>query len=451
MSGTAAPAIDAPLRGAPLVVLVLSVAVGLSHILLGPNFVLDDWFNVNEGVFGGVFGATAPELVISRPGSAIAYGLSFGVFGAHPLPIVVLASLVNVGVAQMLYQVAKQYVPAQAALAITCLWVVLPNHMSLEIWPSTIMVSMSLLALLPAVYLIGRTATPGIVAPILLALLASALYEGTVPMAGLLMLVVPKIRFGKVNLPLVIGGALTQGALTLWIFTHLHSSKAANDFISLGAVIDGLYGEAIIARPAAVPAALGFLIGFLVLIVVAGRNRVFEPPQKLVLAGFVVVVTSLLPFLRYFYSPIGPGDRVNYLASIGGAMTIVGLGWACWSQQHIDVRKLVVAIGAIMLVFVISARVEQTRAWNRAGDDGIAIINEIERRGFTADTHVVLGPSPTFYRNVAPFLDPSNVRGAMGVVFNDVSATGTIVYSEEDFLSYPADQRLDLRELLPRD
>lgn len=445
------------LERAPLILLLLSIAVALPHLLLGPNFVLDDWYNVNEGISGGLFSATTDELAASRPGLPIAYGITFGLFGNHPLPLVIISSVILMVSAQLLYRTAAFFVPHKVAFALTALWIVLPNHMALEIWPSTVMISMSLLLTLFALYLMARSPespsptgsplssrTVADVGPIIvMAFAASAFYEGSLPLLCLAMLVVPKLRRGSFDLRLLFAGAISQGALAGWILLNLHSSKAARPFIGPRDVVTAFYGIGIVPVWFEPIAIVGFALAFTLLGYTAVRDRRFGLPEKLIVAGFVIIAVGLLPYLRYFFTAVGAGDRLQYLTSIGGAATIVGLFWAIARNRQF-VKPLIVT-GAIGLALVISVRIDGVRAWNDAGDDGIRILNAVEQADVDPLQPIVLGPEPRFYRGVTPFLDPSNVRPAVAVLFGEPAATGFITFSEEDFLEEPAGQRVDIR------
>ena len=459
---------DALPRRAPLILLFLSIAVALPHLLLGPNFVLDDWFNVNEGISGGLFSATTDQLAASRPGLPIAYGVTFGLFGNHPLPIVLISTALLVLSAQLLFRIAGFFVPHTVAFAIAAVWIVAPNHMALEIWPSTVMISMSLLLTLTAVHLMAVESKPEPLAtadlgPILVvAFAASAFYEGSLPLLCLAMLVVPRLRRGAFDLRLLALGALTQGALAGWILLNLHSSKEPRPFIGLRDVVAAFYGVGIVPVWFEPLAIVAFVLGFLIVGYLALRDRRFGLPEQLIVAGFVIIAAGILPYLRYFFTPVGAGDRLQYLTSIGGIATIVGLFWAIAqrtarktthkttlkpTQDKMLLTPLVVA-GAIGMALMISVRVEGVQAWNNAGDDGVKILKAIETSDVDPRKPIVLGPMPRFYRGVTPFLDPSNVRPAVAVLFNQPTATGFITFDEESFLDEPAEQRIDTRPVI---
>lgn len=441
VSPAAESPVDRLVQQAPLVVLLLSVAVALSHLLLGPNFVLDDFFNVHEGILGGPLSATTAELAASRPGVSIAYGITFGVFGNHPLPIVIVASLVNIASAQLLLQTARQYLNGRVALALAAFWVVLPNHMALEIWPSTIMISMSLLFALTTINLLGREGVSRS-AILIFAFASSAFYEGSLPLVCLAILVVPKIRRGAIDTRLLLGGIVSQGALAGWVLLNLPPSKAARDFIAPRDVIGAFYGAGLVPPWFEAISVSAFLVSFAVLGFVAFRDRRFEAPEKLVAAGFVIMAASVVPYLRYFFTPVGAGDRLQYLSSIGGAATIIGLFWAAGrSKKLVPILGVVAASGMVLLVI---NRVDGTRAWNQAGDDGVRILELVEAADLDRTKPVVLGPEPVFYRGVTPFLDPSNVRPAMATLFDDPTASGFITFDEEAFLDEPEGQRVDI-------
>lgn len=439
------------LNNAPLILAILSVAVALPHLLLGPNFVLDDWFNVQEGILGGLFSASTPELAASRPGMPIAYGLTFGLFGSHPLPLVVIASVVNVASAQVLFRTAQQYLARQASFALTGLWIVLPNHMALEIWPSTIMIAISLLLGLTAINLLGHDDPNTInrAAILIFAFASSAFYEGSLPMMCLAVLVVPKLRRGAFDLRLLAAGAISQGALAGWILMNLPPSKSARDVIALRDVLASFYGIGIVPEWFEGVTIVGFMVGFSLLAYNAVRERRFELPERLVVGGFVIMAAGIMPYLRYFYTAVGPGDRLQYMSSIGGAATIIGLLWAM--NRNLKLQTAVRIVACVGLVLVVWTRAEGTTAWNQAGDDGITILKTIKQSDVDPLKPIVVGPEPVYHRGVTPFLDPSNVRPALAMLLDEPKATGFITFSGESFLDEPAGQRVDIRAALEDD
>ncbi len=426
-----------------LVLACISLLVAANHLLRGPNFVLDDWFSVREAVFDGVLGATTADIANARPGVPIAYALTFGLFETHPLPMVLVLSAIMLAVALTLYDVSRQYTPAAVAFAISAVWVYLPNHTSLEVWPSTVMISLSLLCVLQAIRVLGEspiTANRRILA-VVLALAGSAFYEASIPLVALAFIAVPRIRFGRFDRLAIVMAGLSQGTLALWIVAHWHPSKNPRGFLELGRVPHALFGDAVLPGGLAIVGAVGFVAAAVAVGTVVDKPH--REASRLIAAGAVVVIAGLLPFAKYFYPPRGAGDRVNYISSIGGAMIVVGVFWAL--AHH---RRAALTVGVVLVAAVGVVRLQSADDWDRAGDDGVAVLGALRTSDVDPSQPIVIGPEPVRHGNVASFLDNSNARGAVNIVFEDRSTDGRVSHSIESFESFPPAQRIDLREIL---
>src|SRR5207249_10513981 len=70
---------------AGLVVLVAVVAVPFA--VLGPKFILDDWFTVYWRTFQGVLWTGGHGQLRARPGAWLTFLVEFGLVGRHPLAV----------------------------------------------------------------------------------------------------------------------------------------------------------------------------------------------------------------------------------------------------------------------------------------------------------------------------------------------------------------------------
>ena len=162
----------------------------------------------------------------------------------------------------------------------------------------------------------------------------------------------------------------------------------------------------------------------------------------LVVTGWVVVALGVAPFAVYFYSPLGAGDRVTVVSSVGGALVLAGL------LEHLR-RRSSAAAAVVLAVVVVPAAVvglERADRWDRAGEDADRILEAIQERWpEPPDDKIVIGPEPIVEGNIAAFLDQSNIDTAVALVYDDRSVRGAITFSQERFEEFAPEQRLDIR------
>ncbi len=166
------------------------------------------------------------------------------------------------------------------------------------------------------------------------------------------------------------------------------------------------------------------------------------PAERLVALGLVVMVVGSVAFAAYFYAPLGAGDRVNYVSALGGATVWVGLAWMAarvWRPGGAILLGLVLTLGLV-------ARWERTQLWATAKADAERIV-EVVRSVDPSCSTVVFGPAPIQEKNVAAFLDQSNVDAAVQVALGRDDVGGAITFDEEAFLAAPEECRIDIRPL----
>ena len=91
--------------------------------------------------------STLPDRRCSGTGLEPALTFSHGVVGPHPLVHFLLLTVLNVGVAMVIFFALCPWVRRHLAFAVACVWVVLPNHTSLSYWPSTLPALLALIGL----------------------------------------------------------------------------------------------------------------------------------------------------------------------------------------------------------------------------------------------------------------------------------------------------------------
>jgi hypothetical protein len=424
-------------------------AIGAAYAIGGAGYVLDDWFVLGNAKVDGVLGAAGHDVFVSRPGSGLLYTLVFGLLGGHPLAGLVIATAISAATAVLLYLVAARYVQRPVAISVAAVWIVLPNHTSLEFWQSGIPLAVSVALVLGGALLLARPdpATRDWIGALVLFAAGSLTYEAVAPTAAAIAVFAPLLAGGRLQRRRLLTGAAVFGALGAYLVINRNRVKHIDtDFVRLRQVLPGHFGWGIVrsgtgATVLLALASVGILIALLRL-ALPGFRPTTGVGERLVAIGLSIMVLGVLPFVAYLYAPLGAGDRFGLVSAIGGALVWVGLGLMCWR-----LRPLAIAGAAVLLALAMAARVERTDVWTTAAGDSARVVAAIEHR-FPDDppSFIVLGPAPIQEHNVAAFLDQSNVLGMFRYIFGR-DVPGGIAYAVGDFESHPPDQRFDLREL----
>lgn len=448
--GTRRDATDATrsTRSWVVVLVLVAVAVFAGYAAVGTNFVLDDWFTLAHARFDGAFGASGVDQRVARPGAWLVYALVFGAIGRHPLPILMLQTAMGGATAVVLFLTLRRVVRVELAGVAALLWLVLPNHTSLEVWASAANITLSVLLLVCGCYLLSapRFDRSRVVGAAVLLALSALCYEATLPVAALAALAVPWSVGRRVRWDAVGACAVSLGLSALWIVTHWHPAKHVSKQVAdLSQMIGAHLGWGI--APDGVVAEVLMLCGLAGIAFAAARVALpslrarARSEEWLVVAGVVVVVAGTIPFAFYLYAPLGAGDRFNAISSLGGAMVWAGiLGMVARARRGVALGGL-----AVLLLAGVVARAERVLLWHRAGHDAVAILDGVRAAIPDPDGTIVLGPAPIQQGNVAAFLDQSNVDAAMKVAYDDPHVQGGLTFSQTQFDAVPEHLRFDIR------
>ena len=161
-------------------------------------------------------------------------------------------------------------------------------------------------------------------------------------------------------------------------------------------------------------------------------------PLQAIVGGWIVVLLGALPFVRYFYSPVGLGDRVTVVSGLGGAAVLVGaVGWLGQRQ-----RVLGAALAVLILAGAVGTRASFVRDYSVAADDSRRILADVQQRWPTPPDHrIVFGPYPVMKRNIVAFIDADwPIQWLYGT--RDVEAGFT--FTPEVFATIPERERVDI-------
>jgi hypothetical protein len=434
-------------RWATALVVAAVAAAFLPFVVHRPGFVLDDWFTLRNAAFEGAFGAAGPDQELARPGAWLVYAVVFGPLAAHTWAILALSAVVHAATAVLTHRLLRPHLGPGIALTATALWAWLPNHVSTEAWASAANIAVAALALMAGLVLIDP-AQPRTRRRAGLALLAASVlcYEATLPLAAVGVVALPWLPTRRVHVRGTVEGALALGAPTAWIVWNWHPAKHVDSGgADLSQVLPAHFGWGVL--PAGGAATAGLLVVVLGLVGVlagwvhTGRGPIGREGRALI-CGLVVVVLGVLPFVRYFYAPLGAGDRVSVVSSFGGALVWAGL-------LAIGIRhRREVAFAAVVLVAAAGAtRWDRAELWHRAGADAVAIVAGVSAAIPAPDGEIVVGPAPVQEGNLAAFLDRSNIEAALQRAYADPSTRARMATGPDDFAAVDPALRFDLRSV----
>jgi hypothetical protein len=162
----------------------------------------------------------------------------------------------------------------------------------------------------------------------------------------------------------------------------------------------------------------------------------------MVVGGLAVIAVGTLPWIRYFYAPLGAGDRVNVVSSVGAAMAWAGIAFSLRRS-----RPALVGAAAAFLVLTSIVRVDRARTYAQAGAHVLELLDALDRSLPAPAGEIIIGPMPWERDNIAGLLDKSNVDAALQVHRRDRRVQGYMTFGEREFAGHPADRRFDLRRL----
>lgn len=428
----------------------IGAVVLLPYVVAGPGHFVDDWFALRNAVTDGWWHAAGDGQWRARPGAGLVYALTFGLIGARPWVHVALAAVVLVVSALVLARLLRRFLPPLVATAVAGTWLVVPNHTSLEAWPSAMNIALALLLLLLAVDRLTRdqlTFGRQIASSLLLAL-AVLTYEATAPVGVVAVLLLAwrcrGDRQDAARLLVVHGVFLTPVAA--WMLLNWNDAKTdIDEWIDPVQVVNGHISTGVVGEHAG-----AMLLGAAVLVIssIAAYLRLFRSdettswPTTSILAGWAVIVLGSLPFLRYFYAPVGLGDRVTVVSGIGGAAVLVGVvGWVGMRAQ----TAAAVVLAAAVLVGAVGHRISLTHDYAAAADDSRRILAAVERRWpDPPDVLVVFGPYPVKKRNIVAFIDAD---WPLEWLYRTREVSAGFTLTEEAFRRVPAERRVNIVSL----
>lgn len=429
------------------ILVVVAIGIVTAWAVIGTNFVLDDWYTLRNAHFGGPLDAAGTEQRAARPGAWLTYAVIFGLVGRNPLPVLLIQGAIVLPTALVLFATIRRFLPEWLAGLAALLWLVFPNHISLEVWASASNIALALLLLVVGAFLLSSPELSSGRAAVAALLLAASMlsYEATALVGAASAIALPWIVQRRIRWDVIALVGAAMAAAALWIVTHWHPAKSAQHDADLTQVVGAHFGwgivpDGLVAELFSLIAVVGIGVAMARLAMSSTRSRT-GAAEWAVLGGLVILVLGTAPFAFYFYAPLGAGDRFNVVSAVGGALIWAGF---VGMLQRVDGR---LALGAVVLMVVpaVLARGERAVLWHRAGHDAVAILDGVQRQIPDPDGTIVIGPAPIQQDNVAAFLDQSNIDAALQLVYDDSEVRGGLSFSQEQFESVPPSLRFDIR------
>lgn len=441
-------ALSDPMRHWPVVVVgLLPMAMAGIYLAMGAGYVLDDWWLRENARFDGIL-AVGGDHARQRPAALPFFALAFGVWSGHPLMPVLLMAVGNSVFIVCVVLLLRRVLPGQLAVVVGAVWGLLPTHTSLEVWLSTINIAWSQafagLGLVVG-WRLERSRWHLVLCGAFM-MTATLAYEATTVVAGLAVLALPLAERRRVDWGLLVAAGVGMGLGGLWQLTHWFEGKeVASTLASIDQALQGNTALGLVP-----PGRLGNLVGAAAVVLLAWAVarlvlpsfRPSDPmPERLLVAGFVVIQAGSIPFALYVYEPFGAGDRSNGLSAVGGALFLVGaaLALARLARVALVVGVVVASIGAGF------TRVERIWLWHLAGRDADAIVAEVVAQIPAPDSTIYVGPEPIHQDKIVAFLDEVSITAALRLAYDDRRVEAEMTRSEAEFVSTPKQSRVDIR------
>ena len=431
-----------------LALAAIPLAVTTVFLVLGAGYVLDDWWLRANAHFDGTW-SVGGEHTGQRPLAVPLWALAFDAWAGKPVPALLLQGTGGAVFAVCLALLLRRVVEERTAIAVAATWAVLPTHLSLEVWLSSINLVWSQAAAAAGIVIGWRDDRRwwhlgGAALCFSFAVLA---YEANIVVAALAVVVLPWVRSGRPDWPFVAVVGASSSASMLWVAAHWFEGKEPGSLAPVQDVFAANVAWAFtnpgpVARAitAVAAVALSVAVGRLIL---PSFRRSTGTAEWLMVAGVAVMAAGTVPFAFFVYEPIGVGDRMNGLSAVGGALFLVGS--ACLVARL--ARPLAVVAVAAGLTAATVMRADRLQLWSLAGNDADAIIEATVAAVPRPEGLIVLGPEPVVRWKVLAFLERTSIESALELAYGDRDIRAELTQSERRFLSTPAYARIDIRPI----
>ena len=138
------------------------------------------------------------------------------------------------GIAVFFFLTVRRFVREELAGVAALLWLVLPNHTSLEVWASAANITLACCCSSPVATHcpVIRSAGRGSSRPPCCFAASALCYEATLPVAALAAFALPWFVARRIRWDAVVAVGVTTGLAALWIVTHWHPAKSVSHHVA---------------------------------------------------------------------------------------------------------------------------------------------------------------------------------------------------------------------------
>lgn len=362
-----------------LVVSAVVVALALPYLIRGPVFLADDYVWLRNAHFNGWLSAGGHRMY-GRPGALLTYDITFGLLGPHPLPIFLAQVVLWLAAALAIFGLLRRLVSPRVASAVTLVWLVLPNHTSLERWLSTSQAWVALALVAFGISLLiddtRRERLPW--RGIALVAVSVLFYEMTAALALVAVVLVPWLLTGRLQRRTSLIGIAAIAGPTIWALASMsaYPGAAAAAWIDPTTIIPGTLALGLDPRwvtGMAVASVLAAVGAGVLLRGAATRFRRTTQPEWLVLAGLALCLLGVIPQLKLHTDFYGMYDRSNTISGVGAAMVLVGVAWLAGRLLAGRTRQ-VIAVAALVAFVVVAGLIRVS--WDRNYEKEARVVNQ---------------------------------------------------------------------------
>lgn len=419
-----------------------SFVVVLPTLWGGAGFYLDDWRNLARLDTVGWLRSAEAGRFASRPGAWSVEMVLYPVLRDRPTAWLLVLVVLNAVAATVLYVAVHRFAPRWVAVATALVWVALPNHTSLKVFPNTAPMVVGLILLMVGIVLadLDRPVHAAV------AVAAGGLCLEVMLLPGVAALwALHRWRGRGSRRQLVIASAVIVGTGCLMLIHPTYSVSGATRG-SPAPVLPAHFGAGLTTVPA-LAWVLGALaaVGIVVATVQYARGRREEGGGPwLVVVGLAVMAVGLAAFvLKWPTGYRGQADRNYVVSSVGAAMVWVGVARVLFDRSR-------VALGAsagAFLVLLAATNVAFQADWVRSAEETRHLLRAVDCEfDGRPPEGLVVGPSVRSHGQVRAihqfFLDDAS-RVVVGRTLDF-----TLAETEEEWIAAPAELRRSWDELL---
>lgn len=430
--------------------LVVAVALtaalpSLLWALSGSALIHDDWMIAAGVEFAGFWDTLVTRSTESpaRPLSALYFALTYGMFGTHVLPHVLLLALLNGAAAAIFLRLTSRLLGRDLAVWVTLAWVALPNRGSTRLWvamgPAVVAVCLLLLAVL--LLLDDRPIAAGLAAG------SGVLAYEAVAALGLAAMVVWAWRHRPGTIRAAISGAapVVLATAVIFLLSPKRSPDAHAPFSNAERLVPAQFGTAVFGP-------LGRLGGMIVLLAIAVAVARLALPSfrssagdrdRIVLSGMAILGLGAGPFLvaGFPFATDGLVDRGNVAAGLGTAVVLGGILW--WIASCLRVTGVLLALAAVAYMGALN-RVD-LRDYRAAVRDGEVLQARVAADVPQFEVPLIVGPLLPNHGGVAQFINYGDLQSALRLAREDPDLEARIALTDSDFATANEPLRYDWR------